>query len=695
MLLFTVSFLAGILTILAPCVLPVLPVILWGTLNESNYKRITTIICSFVLSIIIFTFLLKVSTVFITIDQQIWKSISGGILIIFWMISIYPAVREQCKSLFGIKQISWPKESKSLWWQILLWASLGPIFTTCSPTYTLIIATILPLSLITGTISIILYALGLWFAVGMVAVFGKTLIKKLNIISDGDGRFKKVLWIVIVITGIAIITGFDKKIETSIIDAGRFGITSLEQNLVNTLNTETSLINQQTGWSYIDYDANILSSLSGDIVLFFHADRCPTCQQAEKNFLASGIPIGLTILKVDYDQEAELKKKYAILTQTSFVYIENDGTLIKRWVGWLTIDDILSKVNQAKWQNWDQQSTRIPSNQIAKAYFAGGCFRCMEWPFESLEWVKEATNGYIGGSDSDAHYDIVSSGKTQHREAVEVTYDPALIHYDELLDTYRRQIDPTDAEGQFADRWYQYTTAIYYNSEDEKKQVLESKNQLEDSKKFAKPIAVEIVSASSFYPAETYHQDYYKKNANHYNNYKKWSGREDYIHNTRKDSPRTVSTVTQDSWSKTPAQIQQTIDNLSPEQKKILFEWGTEPAFNNAYRDNHDAWIYVDIIDGTPLFSSTDKFDSGTGRPSFSRPIEESFVWSHTDTSYGMSRTEIKSSSSQWHLGHVFDDGPQELGGTRYCINSAALEFIPVTQLEEKWYSEYKKLFIK
>lgn len=453
--------------------------------------------------------------------------------------------------------------------------------------------------------------------------------------------------------------------------------------------------NHYTWWSYVDYDSSKLSSLSGDIVLFFHADWCPTCQQAEKNFLASGIPAGLTIVKVDYDQETELKKKYTILTQTSFVYIKNDGTLIKRWVGWLTVDDILAKVNDVKWQNWAQQSTRTPSNQIATAYFAGGCFRCMEWPFESLEGVKEVTNGYIGGSATDAHYDIVLSGKTKHREAVEVTYDPALVHYDELLDTYRRQIDPTDVWGQFADRWYQYTTAIYYGSETEHQQVVASKKKLEDSKKFDKPIAVEVASATMFYPAEAYHQDYYKTNAAHYNSYKKWSGREWFIEQNRKnDTDTTVNVMkNQQPWTLSAEQIERNKKNLTKAQQDILFNGWTEPAFQNAYRDNHEAGIYVDVIDGTPLFSSTDKFDSGTGRPSFTRPIDEALLAQHSDTTFGIERTEIKSSSSNGHLGHVFDDGPADKGGQRYCINSAALKFIPLKDLEKSWYGKYLILF--
>lgn len=237
MIIFIISFVAGVLTILAPCVLPVLPVILWWTLNESNYKRIGTIILSFVISIIAFTFLLKISTAFISIDQQVWKIISGLILIWFGAISLFPELRESLKNGLHITTLSWPKESKSLRGQILLGASLWPIFTTCSPTYTLIIATILPLSILTWTISIVLYALGLGFAVGMVAVFGKTLVKNLNILSDGNGLFKKILGAIIIITGIAIITWFDKTIETTIIDAGWFWVTSFEENLLNNYST--------------------------------------------------------------------------------------------------------------------------------------------------------------------------------------------------------------------------------------------------------------------------------------------------------------------------------------------------------------------------------------------------------------------------------------------------------------------------
>ena len=235
MALIFISFISGMLTILAPCVLPVLPVILWGTLNETNYKRICVIIISFIISIITFTFLLKVSTIFIDVSPQTWRYISWTILISFGIISIFPALREYIKLYTRIKTISWPKRSQHMWGQILLWASLGPIFTTCSPTYTLIIATILPLSLWQWAINILAYALWLGFVIGMIAFFGKILIKKLNIISDSNGRFKKILGVVIILTGISLITGFDKTLESIIIDYGRFGVTNLEKNLINTI----------------------------------------------------------------------------------------------------------------------------------------------------------------------------------------------------------------------------------------------------------------------------------------------------------------------------------------------------------------------------------------------------------------------------------------------------------------------------
>lgn len=279
------------------------------------------------------------------------------------------------------------------------------------------------------------------------------------------------------------------------------------------------------GTGYRDYDPNNIPT-TGDIVLFFHADRCPSCREAEKNFLASGIPDGLTILKVDFDTAKDLKIKYNILSQTSFVYIKPDGTLIKRWIGGRDIQDILVKIKEANSQQLLAASQKPTAHSqqpaaFATAYFAGGCFWCMEGPFEAMEGVSEVINGYAGGTKETAHYNTVATGKTKHREAVKVVYDPNIVSYQELLSTYRTQIDPTDPGGQFADRGYHYTTALFYDNERQKNQAESSKNALAEAKKFDKDIAVQIIPFESFYPAEEEHQDYYKKNSAHYNSYKK------------------------------------------------------------------------------------------------------------------------------------------------------------------------------
>ena len=286
--------------------------------------------------------------------------------------------------------------------------------------------------------------------------------------------------------------------------------------------------------NYRDYDPLILP-MSGDIVLFFHADWCVTCREAEKNFLTSWVPEWLTILKVDFDTDTKLRKKYMVLSQTSFVLIQPDGTLVKRWLWWRTIQDILAKIQETKQLKTDLNDIKKPTWISATAYFAWWCFRCLEWPFESLNGVSEVINGYIGWDERSAYYGIVSLGVTKHREAVKVIYDPELVTYKDLLDTYRRQIDPTDAGGQFADRWNHYKTAIYYANDKEKKAILESKENLIVSAKFSKPIVVDIFPITPFYPAEEYHQDYYKNNTEYYNSYKKWSWRKDFIENNRKE----------------------------------------------------------------------------------------------------------------------------------------------------------------
>lgn len=325
-----------------------------------------------------------------------------------------------------------------------------------------------------------------------------------------------------------------------------------------------------------------------------------------------------------------------------------------------------------------------------QATFAGGCFWCMEPSFEKMSGVVDVVAGYAGGKEEDPTYEEVSTGQTGHREAVQITYDPEKVSYADLLNVFWRQIDPTDPDGQFADRGSQYRTAIFYHGTGQKKLAEESKQALTASGRFKKPIVTEILPAGDFYSAEEYHQNYYKTNAEHYNQYKYGSGREPFLKKTWANDPGKKYTGPLCNIP-SPKELKR---KLTPLQYEVTRNAATEQPFNNAYWNNKKEGIYVDIISGEALFSSKDKFDSGTGWPSFTRPLEEGNVVEEEDDSLGVSRTEVRSKHADSHLGHLFPDGPGP-AGRRYCINSASLRFISREDLEKEGYGQYKYLFEK
>ena len=322
-----------------------------------------------------------------------------------------------------------------------------------------------------------------------------------------------------------------------------------------------------------------------------------------------------------------------------------------------------------------QNNKAIASNKIREIWLAGGCFWGVEEYYKRIYGVVKTTVGYANGKTQNPTYqDIHNSG---HAETVHITYDLSMVSLQTLLEYYFKIIDPTSINKQGNDIGTQYRTGIYYK--DEQDNDIIKMFIAKEQKKHKAHIAIEVSKIENYYLAEDYHQDYLEKNP------------KGYCHvdfSVLKDYPQ--SKIDQYLYSK-PSQTE-IKEKLSENQFQITQQNGTEPPFSNEYWDNHRRGIYVDIVTGEPLFVSSDKFDSGCGWPSFSKPITEEVIIEKSDRSLSRVRTEVRSRAGDSHLGHVFTDGPKEMGGLRYCINSAAVKFIPYDEMESSGYAHLKEL---
>ena len=330
------------------------------------------------------------------------------------------------------------------------------------------------------------------------------------------------------------------------------------------------------------------------------------------------------------------------------------------------------------------------SQTQAVATLAGGCFWCVEADLEKLPGVSAVISGYTGGNEQNPTYEQVSSGTTGHYEAVQVHFDPKRVTYRQVLDVFLRHIDPTDPGGQFADRGRQYRTAIFVHDAAQKEEAARALAALDASGRFTRPIVTEILPFAEFTEAEPYHQDYWRTHKLQYQTYRNFSGRDQFLTETWGDAAKAADApAPAASWQQFTRPDDAALrKQLTPLAFEVTRENGTERPFDNAYWDNKAPGLYVDVVSGEPLFGSRDKYDSGTGWPSFTRPIRPDAVVEHDDVGFFSRRTEVRSRLADSHLGHVFPDGPPP-ANRRYCMNSAALRFIPADAMVQAGYGDY------
>lgn len=410
-------------------------------------------------------------------------------------------------------------------------------------------------------------------------------------------------------------------------------------------------------------------------------------EQPQADFVRWFESLGITTLPVLLDTQGQIAKELAIKAYPSWIFINSKGQVQQVVKGSLSKEQLLVALDDPtgtltatfiQFQSSDDEQEAQPM-QTRDIYLAGGCFWGVEAYFQRIKGVVEATSGYANGKTPSPTYEQVIHHNTGHAETVKVSYDPAQISLDAILQHYFRIIDPTLLNRQGNDIGTQYRTGIYTTQAHEQAQVANALARLQQ--RYERPLMVENLPLINFYPAEDYHQDYLLKNPGGYC----------HIDMRLAELPLepmgpSSSYPSTDYTKPSEAELRQ---RLTPAQFQVTQQEGTERAFSHEYDKLDAPGIYVDVVSGAPLFSSADKYDAGCGWPSFVKPITPDALTNKEDFSYNMSRIEVRSALADSHLGHVFPDGPTDRGGLRYCINGASLLFIPLEQMEAKGYGQW------
>lgn len=680
-------FTAGLLSFFSPCIIPVLPVYL-SIFTETNGNKKRTILKSLL-------FVAGISFSFVSLGFSIGfigKFVSNNVLYtILGLIIILLGIHQT--GLINIPLLQKNKHFNVEGGGLLKTFILGFAFSFgWTPCVGPILASVLVISATRGAFYggflLAIYSLAFAIPFILLGLFQELFLTKIKSISKHLHKIKLISGIIIIIMG-----GFFLINNVKGIDGGMNHTEKLSEKVFKNLDgKEVKLSDYQGKKVYLKFwaswcpiclsglnelntlsktdDFKVLSIVSPNYNNELSSDKFIKWYKGLKN---------VENIEVLLDEGGSFARSNNVRGYPTSMYLNEKGEIIASEVGHRSNDDIIAKFNNDQDMKNDSVKEKDKMTKNKKTiYLAGGCFWGLEAYLKKLPGVIDTEVGYANGkTDKPTYEDLHSSG---HAETVKVDYDPDIISTDILLEGFFNVVNPTTLNSQGNDYGKQYRSGIYYNNQDDEKVAKKVIAKL--AEKLSEPVVTEVARLDNYYKAEEYHQDYLTKHP------------DGYCHINVNDADKFVNekglginlnqAILKQNYQKPSDEELKKL--LTPIQYQVTQEGDTEIPFSNEYDHNFDEGIYVDVATGEPLFSSKDKYDSGCGWPAFSKPITPEVVTEHEDNSFNMIRTEVRSRTGDSHLGHVFNDGPKEKGGLRYCINSASIKFIAKKDLQKAGY---------